>query len=105
MSIYVDGTVTYDPIAIKDAQTRRVGTEWCHFWCDPGDEMELLHVAKLIGLKLEWFQRRPNVPHDIPHFDLVPNKRRLAILHGATAISMREWMRNNPRETRKWDFQ
>ena len=54
---------------------------WCHMVTD-GDSFDELHgIAKLIGLKQEWFQG--------DHYDLVPSKRAMALKYGAVAVSAR----------------
>jgi hypothetical protein len=56
---------------------------WCHMMTDHDGDLENLHrFAKRIGLRREWFQ-----PHDaIPHYDLRPSKRVLAIKNGAVVL-------------------
>lgn len=53
---------------------------WCHMICD-GDLFELHEMAERIGLKREWFQVAR-----VPHYDLVPSKRALALKGGAIEI-------------------
>lgn len=54
---------------------------WCHMATD-GD-LEALHAFALaLGLKREWFQNHPRMPH----YDLRPTKRALAITHGAVPL-------------------
>lgn len=43
---------------------------------------ELHEFAAHIGLKRAWFQEHPWVPH----YDLTPSKRKLAVLHGAKEV-------------------
>jgi len=51
-----------------------------------------LHLmAVKIGLKRAWFQSHPT----LPHYDLTPSKRALAVRYGAIAISAQELARKN----------
>jgi hypothetical protein len=64
----------------------RNGHQWCHMW---SDDLKALHkLAAKIGLKREWFQGDQRVPH----YDLVPAKRSLALAHGAKERDMREYL-------------
>lgn len=71
MSVYVDEIRTY-----------RTG-RWCHMTADT--EPELHVMAARIGLKRAWFQDT-----SIPHYDLRPSKRELAVQHGAREETWRE---------------
>lgn len=58
----------------------------CHLFADDGDQESLHHVARLIGLRREWFQE-DSYP---PHYDLIGrDKRELALAYGATEVSRR----------------
>ena len=48
-----------------------------------GPLKELHEMATRIGLRRAWFQHHPRVPH----YDLFPSKRALAIKHGAIPVS------------------
>lgn len=74
MAVYVDEIQHYP-------QTKLPYKNWCHMACD-GDLEELHAMAEKIGLKRSWFQKHPT----LPHYDLVPSKRALAIRYGAIAI-------------------
>lgn len=51
------------------------------------DSLAELHaMAKLIGMKRDWFQDRPG----LPHYDLVPARRILALKFGAVEQSARQ---------------
>ena len=64
----------------------RTGHRWCHMW---SDDLNRLHaLAAKIGLKREWFQNHGRVPH----YDLTPNKRELALKHGARERSLKDWL-------------
>ena len=45
-------------------------------------EAELHAMAKRLGLRREWFQQHPR----LPHYDIVPSKRTLALSLGAKAV-------------------
>lgn len=59
----------------------------CHMWADT--EEELHELARRIGMRRAWFQEHPLVPH----YDLTPARRELALQLGAHAGSMREHLR------------
>ena len=68
----------------------------CHLFVSVDTPLERLHeFADRIGLKRQWFQHKPG---GLPHYDLTPKKRELAITYGATEVSIhdtaqaiREW--------------
>lgn len=76
----------------SDPQARRVGRkhghQWCHMWCEPGEEDKLHEIAAKIGMRREWFQDK-----SLPHYDLVPTRRAMAILEGAVETDLREWLK------------
>ncbi len=54
----------------------------CHLF---SDDVDALHeFAASIGLKREWFQ-----DEDLPHYDLFPSKRDLAVRKGAVEVDRR----------------
>lgn len=57
----------------------------CHLVADT--EAELHPFAQRLGLKHAWFQGK-----NVPHYDLTPNKRALALKHGAKELSNREFV-------------
>ena len=68
------------------------GKLWCHMASDqPGEKglAELHAMADKIGMKREWFQNR----RYLPHYDLQPTKRRLAVKNGAVEVDGRELVR------------
>jgi hypothetical protein len=67
-------------IYVDQIQKHKSGL-WCHMATD-GDLEELHKMAVAIGLKRDWFQDHQRVPH----YDLRPSKRALAIKHGAQQI-------------------
>jgi hypothetical protein len=70
MAIYIDPLRRYD-----------TGL-WCHMATD--GNLDELHVfAAKIGLKRAWFQDHARVPH----YDLRPGKRLLAVKAGAIQVS------------------
>jgi hypothetical protein len=62
----------------------------CHLFTDNGDLESLHDLAASIDLRREWFQ-----DDDLPHYDLVPSKRALAIRAGAVEVDRRYaiWVR------------
>lgn len=55
-----------------------------HLFCDSPDSLEDLHTfARRIGLKRSWFQAYQR----IPHYDLSPGKRQLALHEGVAPLS------------------
>lgn len=80
--IYVDELFTMTP---RTPQARRCGNQWCHMTTD-GDLEELHRMAERIGLSRSWFQPHPT----LPHYDLVPSKRILALRYGAKETTTRE---------------
>jgi len=63
----------------------RMSGRWCHLTTD-GNLEDLHEFAQGIGLKREWFQDHPRVPH----YDLRPSKRARALEAGAVFVSARE---------------
>lgn len=85
--IFVDD-LFYWPGEVSD-EARKHGRVWCHLWCDPGEEEELHKIARKIGLRREYYQ----VHKVLNHYDLVPLKRELAILNGATPMKLTNWFK------------
>ncbi len=81
MSVYVDPLFA---AVLQGAQARRHGTRWCHMFADSIDELHAM--ADRIGLKRAWFQDDAR----LPHYDLVPSKRALAVRCGAVEVSRRD---------------
>lgn len=81
MTIYVDPLFKATPRTVK---AQRHGRSWCHLITD-GDLEELHEFAEKIGLKRSYFQRAI-----IPHYDLTPSKRALAVKEGAIEKSANE---------------
>ena len=90
--IYVDEVHTY-PDAAVGAAAKRYGNDWCHLWCDPGEDEALHELARKIGLKRSWFQGSKNTKRGVtlPHYDITASKRELAIQHGAVEGNLRRW--------------
>lgn len=82
MTIYVDELISYGQQS-KPGGERYFGNgkQSCHLTCD-GNLEELHRFAESIGLRRAWFQRS-----SIPHYDLTPNKRALAVRSGAEEVS------------------
>jgi hypothetical protein len=80
--IYVDELFTMTP---RTLQAQKFGNRWCHLTCD--GNLEELHVfAEKLGLRRSYFQ-----PHaTLPHYDLTPAKRAMAVRVGATEITALE---------------
>lgn len=67
----------------------------CHLFSDPGPLDALHHFAQQIGLRRSWFQC---LPGKLPHYDLSPYMRLLAVEFGAheldrdsTVARIRSW--------------
>lgn len=67
----------------------------CHL-TTTGLASELLRFAHRLGLRSEWYQ-----PSTVPHFDLTPAKRRLALEHGAVFVPAMEQARRRLRAARR----
>ena len=97
MSVYVDPLFT---AVSTNHQAQRHGNQWCHMVCD-GDLEELHQMAEKIGLKRSYFQSPPKA--SMPHYDLTPVKRSMAVKNGAIEASFKEltpirrfWMFGEP---------
>lgn len=89
MTIYVDEIKAYPQRAQPGAERYfGNGKQSCHLWTD-GPIEELHRFAESIGMRRAWFQQHPT----LPHYDLTPNRRRLAVRAGATEVNMLEYMR------------
>ena len=78
--IYVDSLVGCKP------SKKWPYNQACHLFTDIGGLDLLHHFAHQLGLKKSWFQS--NVT--LRHYDLTPNKRKLAVKHGAVELSNKE---------------
>lgn len=87
MSVYVDPLVDYG---------WRLGPS-CHMLADTDEELRAF--AARIGMKPEWYQRKPHDP--CGHFDLVASRRTKAVALGAIELSARE-MRDFRLRKRGW---
>lgn len=56
----------------------------CHLYADTLPELH--EMATRIGLRLSWFQNDPS----LPHYDLTPSRRALAVRAGAIEQTRRE---------------
>jgi hypothetical protein len=86
--VYVDYSIhleSSNPKAFRVGE--RHNHEWCHLWADSFEE--LMDFAQAIGMKREWLQKNSRVPH----FDLIPTKRVMAIAKGAQEMSLKEWLK------------
>jgi hypothetical protein len=82
MTVYVDELFTMTP---RTAAARRYGNRWCHLTADSVEELHAFAQSKL-RMPRAWFQDHPT----LPHYDLTPSKRVLAVQCGARKISMHE---------------
>lgn len=65
---------------------------WCHLTADSREELHAF--AEKLGLKFAWFQAKSSVPH----YDLTPNKRDLALKMGAVVMSAKDQARKRRQE-------
>lgn len=77
MAIYVDQLAAHT--------TLKGVTQWCHMASDESTD-ELVNFADRIGLKPNWLQTESSVIH----YDLTPNKRKLALEAGAIELNTKE---------------
>lgn len=75
--------VYVDPLVAYGWKLRGRVTLSCHMFTD-GDLSELHNLAQKIGLKREWFQDKR-----LPHYDLTPSRRVLALRNGAVEATHR----------------
>lgn len=86
MTVYVDFLREYPP-KVVDRHARKHGVQWCHMF---SDDIEELHIfARGIGLQRRYFQTSSL----LPHYDLTPGKRNLALLRGAKQVHLIEFLR------------
>lgn len=88
------GTVKMDevqayPLEAIAERARGCGREWCHLWCEPGDEEALHRVAAALGQRRDWFQNREG----FPHYDLTKGVHYKARRIGVPVVSLHEWVR------------
>jgi hypothetical protein len=84
-------------------------SRWCHLFTDqpedPAELAELHRFAGVIGMKREWFQQHPTVPH----YDVTEGMRSKAIAFGAVEVNhaktaeVLERMRNRLLDAMKGD--
>lgn len=84
MSVYVDTLIRYAKEPAGYTGRARSEARWCHMFADSLDE--LTAMADRIGLRRAWFQDDAR----LPHYDLVPSKRALAIRCGAVEAARAE---------------
>lgn len=90
MAIVIDELRTY-------RNRGRMSGRWCHMLSDTNDRQELEAFARRLGLKPSWLDWHGMVPH----YDLRPSKRALAVELGAQEISWREMGRLSMRLLRE----
>lgn len=83
MTIYVD-QVTYYP------DCKWSNKYWSHIATDNDDLTELHELMDKIGIDRKYFQNHKT----LPHYDLYPSKRKLAIKHGAKAVDSIELVKH-----------
>lgn len=81
--IYVDSLREYPNKPFRHAK-------WCHMWTD-GDVEDLHEMATKIGLRYAWFQTKERTGLD--HYDLVPDKRKMALTYGAKEMCLKAWFK------------
>lgn len=74
--VYVDPITEHTQSSVKPA-ARKYGTSWCHLYADTLEELHAF--AKRLYLARSWFQDHPL----LPHYDLTPSKREIAVRYGA----------------------
>lgn len=97
MAVYVDQIREHKNVS---GRAKRYGNRWCHMMADVIEE--LYEMADLIGLSRKHIQNYPSVSRfdkeTIPHFDLTPSKRRMAVDLGAREMVTTEiilYLRSN----------
>lgn len=90
MAVYVDRIQTAVKVSTEAA---RYGKEWCHMIADAIEELHEMALA--IGLKREYFQDKL-----LPHYDLTPSRRKLAIEKGAIELDNKDFV-SRVQEARK----
>lgn len=84
MSVYVDAVMRHG-----GSKTFRWQSS-CHLYADSAEELHAM--ARMIGMKRQWFQNDDR----LPHYDLVPTRRKLALELGViehTREQMVQFMR------------
>jgi uncharacterized protein DUF4031 len=98
VSVYVDQLFEVTPEQYHgrgNSRARRVGDRnghrWCHLFCDPDPDslVRLMDIARAIGMRPEWFQKKDG----FPHFDLTPSRRSAALAAGAIERPLADWLR------------
>jgi len=75
MAVYVDSLIDYG---------WKLGPS-CHMTADTLEELH--EMADKIGMKRSWFQKSKK---DVPHYDLVASRRKLAVKYGAIELTRNE---------------
>ncbi len=92
MAICVDSLQT---IPSQKASVARYGNKWCHLFTDENSQEEDLHLfAEKLGLKRAYFQDH----RLLPHYDLTPTKRALALKYGAVERQSADIVRQRLKE-------
>jgi len=77
MTVYVDPQMSCQP------KGRYRWDTVSHMFADSVEELKAFAVS--IGMRVEWFQNRP----DLPHFDLNPGRYKAAVKAGAAQVNHR----------------
>ncbi len=86
MSVYLDPMVNWGK------RIGRAGPMWCHMISDNLGELHAM--AARIGLRREWFQAHPKMPH----YDIgTPSKRAAGVAAGAVECDRRTFTEHNRR--------
>jgi hypothetical protein len=75
-------------VYVDSANIRFKGQSYCHMATD-GDVAELHAMAAKVGLRRSWFQSKSS----LPHYDVAPSKRALAVQYGAVEVNCLELVR------------
>jgi hypothetical protein len=80
--------VRVDPLTVWPTKLRIFKSGSSHLTADTLDELHAF--AKRIGLRREWFQEHPIMPH----YDLTPQRFAAAVALGAVVVPMRQQLRD-----------
>jgi hypothetical protein len=81
-------TVYVDELRAHNPPTKRWPyDQFCHLLADTLEELHTF--AGKLQMRRSWFQ-----PHDrLPHYDLTPNRRAMAVKAGAVEVKARDFLR------------
>lgn len=81
-------TIYVDPLMHNGWILRGRAIANCHLFTDQPELTELHEFAQRIGLKRDWFQWKD--AFSLPHYDLTPRRRAVAIAGGAVEVDRRQ---------------